>query len=51
MAPDGLTYVAEGGVPLDGGGPDALAVVPEPLLEATIESAEECLGECIFIEA
>jgi len=51
MAPDGLAYVAEGGVQLDGGGPDALAVVPEPLMEATIESAEECPGECIFIEA
>ena len=50
MDSDGLAYVAEGGVQLPGGGPDALAVVPEPLYEATIESAEECPGECIYIE-
>jgi len=50
MDSDGLAYVAEGGVQLPGGGSDALAVVPEPLYEATIESAEECPGECIFIE-
>ena len=50
MAADSLAYVAEGGVQLAGGGHDALAVVPESLVEATIESAEECPGECIFIE-
>ena len=50
MESDGLAYVAERGVRLDGGGPDVLAVVPEPLFEATVESAEECPGECIFIE-
>ncbi len=50
MDSDGLAYVAEGGVQLPGGGADTLAVVPEPLFEATIESAEECPGECIFIE-
>lgn len=50
MDSDGLAYVAEGGVQLPGGGADALAVVPEPLFEATIESAEECPGECIFVE-
>lgn len=27
-----------------------LADVPDRLLDATIESAEECPGECIFIE-
>jgi len=27
-----------------------LANVPDDLLEAVIESAEECPGECIFIE-
>lgn len=26
------------------------ATVPERLLEATIESADECPGECIYIE-
>jgi len=29
---------------------EGLAVVPEVHLEATIESADECPGECIFIE-
>ncbi len=33
------------------GGPEGLAVIPDDMLEATIESAEECPGECIFIEA
>ena len=50
MAPDGLAYVAEGGVQLPGGGPEALAAVPAGQDEAVIESAEECPGECIFIE-
>ena len=50
MDSDGLAYVAEGGVQLPGGGPDTLALVPEGQEEATIEAAEECLGECIFIE-
>ena len=46
----GLAYVAEGGVQLPGGGPATLALVPEGQEEATIEAAEECPGECIFIE-
>jgi ferredoxin len=52
---DGLAYVKEGskvyataaGNPQ---GADGLAVVPAGQEEATIESAEECPGECIFIE-
>ena len=48
---DGLAYVKEGdkvfGPP---GGPEGLANVPGGMEEATIESAEECPGECIFIE-
>ena len=32
------------------GGVEGLAIVPEGQEEATIESAEECPGECIFIE-
>jgi ferredoxin len=28
-----------------------MAVIPDGQLEAVIESAEECPGECIFIEA
>ena len=30
---------------------DGLAYVPDGQLDAVIESAEECPGECIFIEA
>ncbi|HLF99017.1 MAG TPA: ferredoxin [Acidimicrobiia bacterium] len=52
---DGLAYVKEGdkvyataaGNPQ---GAEGLAVVPAGQEEATIESAEECPGECIFIE-
>src|SRR5262249_14851091 len=48
---DGLAYVKEGGkVFSDPGGPEGLANVPPGMEEATIESAEECPGECIFIE-
>ena len=31
-------------------GSDGQARIPEPLIEAAIEAAEECPGECIFIE-
>lgn len=59
---DGLFYVKEPDWPsiLDrGDGPQSepiyqmgtgTATVPDRLLEATIESAEECPGECIFLE-
>ena len=48
---DGLAYVKEGDkVFSEPGGAEGLAVVPEELEDATIESAEECTGECIFIE-
>jgi ferredoxin len=60
MHSDGLAYVKE----VDWGtifGPNdddepkyqmeaGMANVPNNLIEATIESAEECPGECIFIE-
>lgn len=60
MHSDGLAYVKE--VPwtdiYNGLGTNdpvykmahGMADVPEALLEATIESAEECPGECIFIQ-
>lgn len=48
---DGLAYVKEGDKVFNPGGPDALAAVPAGMEEATIESAEECPGECIFLEA
>lgn len=48
---DGLAYVKEGDNVLSNpGGAEALVVVPAGLEEAAIESAEECPGECIFIE-
>ena len=62
MADDGLAYVKEEHWPTmygpDGapkGDPllkmaEGTAAVWEALLEAAIESAEECPGECIFID-
>jgi ferredoxin len=48
---DGLAYVKEGAkVFSDPGGPEGLANVVEKDHDGTIESAEECPGECIFIE-
>jgi ferredoxin len=47
---DGLAYVKEGAKVFNPGGPAGLANVPAGMEEATIESAEECPGECIFIE-
>ena len=48
---DGLAYVKDGGKVLsDPGGVEGLAPVPGGLEEACIEAAEECPGECIFIE-
>jgi ferredoxin len=61
MHDDGLAYVKEAEWKSIAG-PDAsrgepllkmasgLAVIPEGDLDAVIESAEECPGECIFIE-
>ncbi len=47
---DGLAYVKEGDKVFNPGGPEGLAVVAAGMEEPTIESAEECPGECIFIE-
>ena len=47
---DGLAYVKEGDK-VFGAGPEGLANVPDDQVEACIESAEECPGECIFLEA
>ncbi len=46
---DGLAYVRENGKTLPGG-VEGLANVPAGQEDGTIESAEECPGECIFIE-
>jgi len=59
MHDDGLAYVKEvdwkGTRPEGMGDPvykmgTGLAEVPDALLDACIEAAEECPGECIFIE-
>ena len=60
MHSDGLAYVKEADWPtlfgLDGSSEpvyqmaEGMAEVTQELLEATIEAAEECPGECIFIE-
>lgn len=59
MHTDGLAYVKEANWPdvYNGAGSEPLlqmgagtATVPLELIEATIESAEDCPGECIFIE-
>jgi len=48
---DGLAYVKEGAeVKSDPGGAEGLAQVPSELEEAVNEAAEECPGECIFID-
>ena len=48
---DGLAYVKEGAkVYSEPGGAEGLANIPDGMLDAVIESAEECPGECIFIE-
>jgi ferredoxin len=48
---DGLAYVKEGDRVLsDPGGAASVAAVPSELEDAVREAAEECPGECIFIE-
>jgi ferredoxin len=48
---DGLAYVVEGDkVFSDPGGAEGMANVPEDQLEGVIESADECPGECIYLE-
>jgi ferredoxin len=49
---DGLAYVKEGAeVKSAPGGAEGLAQVPSELEDAVTEAAEECPGECIFIES
>ena len=57
MRDDGLAYVREAGTkgldaadkPTHAGALGTVAV-PESVLDATIEAAEECPGDCIFLE-
>ena len=49
---DGLAYVKEGDKIFDDpAGAEGLANIPDGMVDATVEAAEECPGECIFIEA
>lgn len=48
---DGIAYVMEDGViGNDPGSSGSLAWVPERLYQGVIDAAEDCPGECIFIE-
>ena len=48
---DGLAYVKDAdAVKNDPGGSAGMALVPEDLEDAVTEAAEECPGECIYIE-
>jgi ferredoxin len=52
---DGLAYVKEGDKVFadpkgNAQGAEGMADIPDKLVDAVIESAEECPGECIFIE-
>ena len=55
---DGLAYVKEASwADISNGGSepaykmaDGVATVPQGKVDSTIESAEECPGECIFLE-
>jgi len=48
---DGIAYVAEFGVALnDPGGSGSLAFVPDRDWQAVVDAADDCPGECIFIE-
>ncbi len=48
---DGIAYVADQSGPLnDPGGSGSMATVPLRLHRAVIDAAEDCPGECIFIE-
>jgi len=47
---DGLAWVKEGDDVLSAGGSAAKAHVADDLEDSVIEAADECPGECIFID-
>jgi ferredoxin len=48
---DGISYVRSGDEVLnDPGGSESMAPVPDDLVAATVAAAEDCPGECIFLE-
>lgn len=51
LAADGLCYVRQGGQLLRGRGPAAVGQVAPEAEESAREAAEECPGECIFLES
>jgi ferredoxin len=56
MLDDGLAYVQEGSTVYAASrgnkqSSEGLAGFADDLLDAVVEAAEECPGECIFIEA
>ena len=52
LVSDGIAYVSENGVPgNDPGSGGSLAWVPLRLHEQVLHAADDCPGECIFIEA
>lgn len=49
---DGLAYVKEGEkVFNEPGGADGMASFDDSTTDSVVEAAEECPGECIFVEA
>ena len=47
----GISYVQDGRGPLLEGGPAAMVEIPACAVDAVLDAAEECPGECIFVEA
>ena len=48
---DGIAYVVEDGAVLnDPGSSASLAMIPERSIDAVLEAADRCPGECIFVE-
>ena len=48
---DGISYVQDHRGPLLGGGSTAQVEFPTEVAEAVFDAAEDCPGECIFVEA
>jgi len=49
---DGISYVQAAGVPQnDPGGAGSMVTVPAGLDRPVIDAAEDCPGECIFLES
>ena len=48
---DGISYVVAEGQPQNHpGGSESMAPVPDELIDACVAAAEDCPGECIFLE-